>query len=113
MSVRDGVLLVERWCRWKNPAPLFNEVPPVVLPPLPAVEPAARKPVQSEFDPRRVYIRHTDLEMWGYTQLLVVTKVSDPWDVGDQRLATAEERITEFIAEQVADSDSRTHTAVS
>ena len=34
-------------------------------------------------------------------------------DVGDQRVTTAEERITEFIAEQIADSVSRTHTAVS
>ena len=51
-----------------------------------------------------------------HTQLLVVTESSEPWvmgDVGDQRLATAVERITEFIAEQFADSDSCTHTAAS
>ena len=35
------------------------------LPPLPDVEPAARVPVQPEFSPRRVYIRHADLEKWG------------------------------------------------
>ena len=33
-------------------------------------------------------------------------------DVGDQRLATAKERITEFIAEKIADRDSHTETAV-
>ena len=64
--------LTERWCReslenvpavpWNNPAPLLDEVPPVVLLPLPDVEPAARIPVQSECAPRRVYIRHADLE---------------------------------------------------
>ena len=69
--------LAERWCReslgnlravpWKNPAPLFVKVPLVVLPPLPDVEPAARIPVHPAFAPRRVYIRHTDLEKWGYT----------------------------------------------
>ena len=65
--------LAERWCRgslggiravpWKNPPPLLDEVPPVVLPPLPDVEPA----VQPEFAPRRVEIRHADLEKWKYT----------------------------------------------
>ena len=34
-------------------------------------------------------------------------------EVGDQRFATAKERVVDFIAEQIADSDSRTHTAVS
>ena len=33
--------------------------------------------------------------------------------MGDVGFATVEARITEFIAEQIADSDSRTHTAVS
>ena len=33
--------------------------------------------------------------------------------MGDVGFATVEARITEFIAEQIADSNSRTHTAVS
>ena len=33
--------------------------------------------------------------------------------VGDQRLATAEERITEFIAEKIAEGDLRTQSGVS
>ena len=32
-------------------------------------------------------------------------------DAGDKRLDTAEQRIAEFIAEQIADSDIRTRTA--
>ena len=49
----------------ENPdATPFDEVPPVVLPPLPAVEPAATIPVQTEFTPLRLY---TDLETWRYT----------------------------------------------
>ena len=57
----------KRWCREllgntravsvEEPGALFDEVLPVVLLPLPDVEPAARIPVQPEFDPRRVYIR--------------------------------------------------------
>ena len=41
----------------EKPAPPFDEVQPVVLPPLPAVEPI-----------RSMYIRHTDLETWGTRQ---------------------------------------------
>ena len=48
--------------RGKNPlAPPVNEVPLVVLPLLPAVEPGSRIPVQPEVAPRRVSIHHTQI----------------------------------------------------
>ena len=153
VAVNDEVLevravqrrpLAERWCReslgniravpWKNPAPLLDEVPPVVLPPLPDVEPAARVPAQPEFAPRRVYIRHADLEKWGYTsncrrcmQMRRGYKAAgvphtaacrdqierSMADVGDPRLAHAEERLTEFLEDKIAEGDPRTQSGSS
>ena len=49
-----------------------------------------------------------------HVQLLVETGFSEQMgDVGDPRLATAEERITEFIAEKIAEGDLRTQPGVS
>ena len=137
-------LLAERWCReslgniravpWKNPAPLLDEVPPVVLPPLPDVETAARVPVQPELSPSIVYIRHADLEKWGYTshcrrcmQMRRGYKAAgvphtaafrdqikrSMADVGDPRLAHAEERLTEFLEDKIAEGDPCTQSGSS
>ena len=115
--------------------PPFDEVPLVVLPPVPAVELSVIIPVQPEFALPpffhwRVYVhssyRSRDVEV--RVQLskmhavknvmkLLVCRVTHTAaclerferamdDVGDQRLAVAEERITEFIAEQIADCHS-------
>ena len=117
VAVNDEVLevravqrrpLAERLCReslgsirtvpWKNHVPLLAEISPIVLLPLPDVEPASRIPVQPEFAPRKVYIRHADLEKLEYTSncrrcvqmrrgdkaagvphTAVVTRLSEPW----------------------------------
>ena len=145
VAVNDDVLevrsvqrrpLAELWSRvsldciqaalWKNPAPPFGVVPPVVLPSLRAVELADRVLVRPEFASRWVCIRLSDLETWRYSsscrssmqmrqgfQAAGVPHTAACRDrieramcvVGDQRLANAEERITEFIAEQVAVSE--------
>ena len=113
----------ERWNRellecirampWNFTAAPFGEVPPVVLPLFSVVEPAERQPVQPEFALRKVHISsHGSREVYtSYCrrcmQLLIIDRNERAMgDVGVQRLPNAEERITEFIAEQIADTDS-------
>jgi hypothetical protein len=65
----------ERWSKdvlegvkalpWRNPAP--DEVEPMrVLPPLEGGPPEQQTRARAEPGPKRVYIRHSDLERWGH-----------------------------------------------
>jgi hypothetical protein len=68
--------LADRWDRaaleavkavpWLNPAP--DEAQPLrVLPPLGDERPSVPERARPETGPKRVYLRHEDLERWGYT----------------------------------------------
>jgi hypothetical protein len=62
LQLLEGVLALP----WKNPAPEEGEEAMRVLPPLEGTA-AAPPRVRDEPAPKRVYIRNTDLERWGYT----------------------------------------------
>ena len=103
---------------WKNPAPTF-EAPRI---------PVQRESVHGDYESaipitRRGGTRQTVEDACRKERVikLLVCDTAACRDhteramgvVRDQRLATAQERITEVIAEQIADSDSRTYTSVS
>ena len=54
--------------RCRNPVPLTDQLTPAILPPLQASEPPPAPEVPApDHTFKSVYIRHADLEKWGYT----------------------------------------------